>query len=92
MATNFRIISERRNNQSLYMQLYGDFDGTSAHELVNFLDKCGGWYRKVAIDTEGLRTINDFGRNVFFRKAKRLKTTYSRITFTGRYESDFAQD
>jgi stage II sporulation protein AA (anti-sigma F factor antagonist) len=74
------------------MQLYGDFDGTSADELVNFLDRCGSGYHKVAIDTEGLRTINDFGRNVFFNKAKRLKATYSRITFTGQYESDFAQD
>lgn len=92
MARNFRILSERRSNQSLYMQLYGDFDGTSAHELANFLGKCGGSYRMVAIDTEGLRTINDFGLNVFISKVKGFKSTCVRITFSGRYQSDFDQE
>ena len=71
-TAGIHIISKRASNRSLHMQLHGDFDGTSAHELVNFLDKCGGSYRKVAIDTEGLRTINAFGLNVFISRAKRL--------------------
>lgn len=74
------------------MQLYGDFDGTSAHELVNFLHKCGGSYRQVAIDTEGLRTINAFGLNVFINKVKRLRRICIQLTFTGRFKSDFVQD
>jgi hypothetical protein len=35
MAKNFRIQSEEMNRHSVCIQLQGDFDGTSAHELVS---------------------------------------------------------
>ena len=92
MASNFRILFKRKNNQSLFVQLYGDFDGTSAHELVNFLDNRGRSYRKVAIDTEGLRTIHAFALNVFINKVKRLQQPHLKIKFTGRFNYSFIQD
>ena len=40
MASNFRLLSYR-NKDSLHLQLYGDFDGNSAYELINTLKKNG---------------------------------------------------
>jgi hypothetical protein len=42
MAGNFKI-SVCRNNHTLHVKLMGDFDGTSAHQLLNCLKKhCNG--------------------------------------------------
>ena len=38
MASNFQLLSYR-NKDSLHLQLYGDFDGNSAYELINTLKK-----------------------------------------------------
>ena len=41
MASNFKI-SVHRNSDSLDLKLMGDFDGTSACELLNvMMEKCG---------------------------------------------------
>ena len=40
MASNFQLLSYR-NKDSLHLQLYGDFDGNSAYELINTLKKNG---------------------------------------------------
>lgn len=39
MAKNFRICTKERSNQSLALELFGDFDGSSACELINVLDE-----------------------------------------------------
>jgi hypothetical protein len=45
MASNFRI-STHRNSESLHLKLVGDFDGSSAFELINVLKKnWNGAYR-----------------------------------------------
>jgi len=92
MARNFRILSGEKNNRLVRIQLQGDFDGTSAHELVNTLHKFLASYPKVAIDTEGLRSINTFGLDVFSIRLKLLRRPYSRIVFTGKYRSDFIRE
>jgi len=38
MATNFKI-SAHRNDEVLHLTLKGDFDGTSAHELLDVVRK-----------------------------------------------------
>jgi anti-anti-sigma regulatory factor len=40
MVSNFHIISYK-DGDSLYLSLSGDFDGGSAHELINTLTKNG---------------------------------------------------
>jgi anti-anti-sigma regulatory factor len=57
MAKNFRMLSDENKNLSVRIHLQGDFDGTSAHELVNMLDTYSGNCPRVAIDTEGLTRI-----------------------------------
>ena len=38
MAANFRILVHK-NNKIIHLKLSGDFDGTSAYELINLLKK-----------------------------------------------------
>ena len=37
MAKNFRVFSKEISNQSLALQLFGDFDGSSACELIHIM-------------------------------------------------------
>ncbi len=93
MAKNFRMsFAEQPNHQSVRIQLQGDFDGNSAHELVNFLSKYGSSVPNVAIDTDGLRSIYTFGLDVFINKLKMLRQVPSKIVFIGRFKNDFAHE
>lgn len=91
MAKNFRILSKEENNRSVRIQLKGDFDGTSAHELANILNKYDASYPKVEIDTEGLKSVNVFGLDVFTLRLKLLRRSHARIIFTGRFKFNFLQ-
>jgi stage II sporulation protein AA (anti-sigma F factor antagonist) len=92
MAKNFRVLSGEKNNRLVRIQLQGDFDGTSAHELVNILHYYLASYPKVAIDTEGLKTINAFGLDVFLMRIKLLRRHHARIVFTGRHKLNFIRE
>lgn len=94
MAKNFSIRSEEKNTHSVRIQLRGDgdFDGTSAHELANMLDTYGASHPKVAIDTEGLKSINSFGLKVFIIRMKLMRKSCTGIVFTGRYKSRFVEE
>jgi len=39
MATNFHVFSYKIRD-SLHLKLAGDFDGSSAHELINTIKSC----------------------------------------------------
>jgi hypothetical protein len=41
MASNFRIYCHQ-NRDNLHLKLIGDFDGSSAYELINLLKNYGG--------------------------------------------------
>ena len=92
MARNFKVLSGEKSNRLVRIQLQGDFDGTSAHELVNILRKYLASYPKVAIDTEGLKSIHAFGLDVILMRLKLLRRSQTRIVFTGRFGSNFVQD
>ncbi len=91
MANNFRILSKEENNRSIRIQLRGDFDGTSAHELANMLNKYDAPYPQVEIDTEGLKSINVFGLDVLALRLKLLRRSHARIVFTGRFKANFVE-
>jgi len=67
MASNFKI-SLNRNNQSLHLDLTGDFDGSSASELIHTLKEHNGSSPKVFINTDGLASLHPFGLDVFQKK------------------------
>lgn len=82
MSPNFRI-SMHRNSENLHLKLMGDFDGTSACELINVLRKNSNDLRTVFIHTSCLKTIYPFGREVFRRNISELNGQRTFITFTG---------
>ena len=53
MASNFKILTQQ-NNGDLHLKLKGDFDGSSAFELINALKAHNGRAGKIVIDTSGL--------------------------------------
>ena len=56
MARNFRVCAKEIDKQSLALKLFGDFDASSACELIHVLTEIVQKYYKVVIDTDGLIT------------------------------------
>lgn len=83
MAANFKIAIHRMS-ASLELELAGDFDGTSACELLNVLnEECDGVDR-VLVDTGSLREIYPFGIDTFQNNLYRLKEKPIRLVFAGK--------
>ena len=91
MASNFRI-AIRRNADSVDLKLIGDFDGTSACELLNALkDNCDGVLR-VFVNTNGLKDVYPFGQDTFRNSLYLLKDRPFRLVFTGENASSIAPE
>ena len=88
MALNFKIICHK-NSENLHLKLMGDFDGSSAYELVNTLKKYHGNARKVFVDTCALLSVHPFGLDVF-QKNISIKILSHGLTFTGKYGDTIA--
>ncbi len=87
----FHVRARELGSQSLALRLFGDFDASSACELINVLDKSVKKSSKVAIDTDGLRTINAFGMDVFLPRMSTLNNTRADIQVTGRFSDIFRE-
>ena len=88
MASNFQLLSYR-NKDSLHLQLYGDFDGSSAHELINTLKKNGSEFIQIFIDTNDISKLYPFGVDVF-QKNKAIAKKCSSFIFIGKHQHSFA--
>jgi len=82
MAKNFKITT-CTNGGALYLTLGGDFDGISAHELIDVLKQKSARYSKIFIDTGGMGDIHPFGVDVLQSYFDRLKGSPSEFVFTG---------
>jgi anti-anti-sigma regulatory factor len=82
MASNFQIYSYKTRD-SLHLKLNGDFDGNSAHELINILIESGTGFWEIFIDTNGLKTIYPFGLAVFQKNFSILNKKLSNLVFIG---------
>jgi hypothetical protein len=91
MASNFQIYSFKTND-SLHLKLTGDFDGGSAHELINILTKHGTDSWDIFIDTNNLKTIHPFGRDVFQKNLNGIKKQLKNLTIVGANKYIFEQD
>jgi hypothetical protein len=88
MASNFRIYCHQ-NKGNLHLKLVGDFDGSSAYELINTLKKYRGIVGKVFIHTCFLSSVCSFGLDVF-QKSYTIKKLSRILTFTGKYGNKLA--
>ena len=82
MASNFKVLIHR-NSDNMYLKLMGDFDGSSAYQLLNLLTKNGLAASKMFIHTSALKAIVPFGRDVFHSNLGLLKGKPRHLVFTG---------
>jgi anti-anti-sigma regulatory factor len=82
MASNFKI-SAHRNDNNLHLKLAGDFDGTSAHQLLKILEKNRRGITRVFIHTSSLKQIHPFGRDVFHKSFDAMSGQHISLLFTG---------
>lgn len=82
MASNFKIL-RHRTRDSLHLKLDGDFDGSSAHELVNTLTEYGKDCYQIFIDTNDLKNIHPFGKDILQKNLHRFNNKLSKLIFIG---------
>lgn len=82
MASNFKIVLHR-NSDNLHLKLIGDFDGSSACELLRMMKKNSHGFHRVFVHTSSLCNIYPFGRDIFQRNLFHLKGRSVHIMFTG---------
>ena len=89
MALNFKIFFHT-NKGNLFIKLDGDFDGSSAHELLNALKEHVPSFYHIHIDTNDLKTIYPFGRDVFEKNFKTFRKQLDNISFAGENKQHIA--
>jgi len=82
MAQNFKI-SIHRTIDNLYIRLTGDFDGSSAWELIDAIRENLNNFRFIKIDTSKLKKVYPFGREVFRSNLLNVTDERIRIQFSG---------
>jgi len=91
MASNFSI-SVHRDDKNIHLKLAGDFDGSSAYELLNALKKhCRGASRAF-INTRRLKQIHPFGRDVLKNHLDILNGRCIPLVFTGENAEQLAPE
>ncbi len=89
MSKNFQVEFEK-NNGDLHVRPSGDFDGSSAWELVNLLHEQYDGHGQVYIDTDNLTVLCPFGCSTFHCRLNRRLLPAERIFFKGNKGVDIA--
>lgn len=82
MASNFQILIFK-TKESLHLKLAGDFDGSSAHELIKTLIEHSEGKWDIYIDTNNLKTFHQFGIDVFQKNLNGIKRQLNNLIFVG---------
>lgn len=82
MASNFKILMNQ-SGESLNLKLSGDFDGTSAFELLHVLKEKGHGVQRVIIDTNSLSKVHPFGQGILEKRLSELGSDGQKLLFTG---------
>jgi ABC-type transporter Mla MlaB component len=90
MANNFKFLSSRIRERIL-LKLYGDFDGSAACELINFLKNYRNDSNQIFIDTNNLNTVHPFGMAVFKKNFSVLRININNINITGKNKFSLEQ-
>ena len=86
MAANFKIV-RHRNSDNLHLKLVGDFDGSSALELLDIIEtQCDNSnIGKIFVHTCGLSHLYPFAIDVFLKHFMTSRIISQRVIFTGKY-------
>jgi len=84
MASNFEIEIDK-NCDGFGLRLTGDFDATSAYELIYAIKKLPEDDRRLHIYTNGLKRIHPFGLEIFHRFIQSPKNASNRIIYNGKH-------
>jgi hypothetical protein len=82
MASNFEINVDKISD-GFGLELEGDFDATSAYELIYAIKKLPNDILRISIHTDGLKNISPFGLAVFHRNMSPFAGHSKKIVFTG---------
>ena len=82
MASNFRI-SRYHDGADLHLKVTGDFDGSSAKELLNVLEDSHIHENRVIVHTDGLKDIHPFGKWIFQEELLRINISPINVVFEG---------
>ena len=91
MACKFRI-SAQRNSKKLVVSLEGDFDGSSAYQLLNYIRRNIHKRSRVVINTSRLKDICPFGKYVFQNNFDFTDSPFVDFVFTGDKASELAPE
>ena len=91
MAQDFEI-SVQMEGEDVHLKLKGDFDGISAHELLDALATSCAPCSQVYIHSGSLKTLDQFGLQVFHSHFDHLKGTSLDLAFTGEHASRLAPE
>jgi len=80
MARNFKI-KLHRTDDNLQIHLKGDFDGSSAFDLINAIKDNLKNYKCLKIDTSDLKKVYSFGRDIFNYNLLDIRNARIRIDF-----------
>lgn len=91
MAANFRI-AIHRNDENLHLQMMGDFDGSSAWELINSLKAHRFGIHRVFIHTNRLKHVHPFGRGILQKNLSDSISKSVHVVFTGDKAADLISE
>jgi len=92
MASNFKMFIHR-NSDNLHIKLLGDFDGSSAYQLINALKKYSAGAFSVFIHTSSLKKVYPFGRDMFQANLHALNYKFfGKLIFAGDHASEIAPE
>ena len=84
MASNFEIAIDK-NCDGFGLKLTGDFDATSAYELIYAIKKLPEEERMINVYTNGLKNIHPFGLDVFHRFIQSPRSNSAKMVFNGKH-------
>lgn len=83
MSSNFQIF-KHRNTENLHLKLIGDFDVSSAIELINVVEENIKDVSNVFVHTSKLKKISSSGIKIFRQDINRIQNFSTNIKFTGK--------
>jgi len=91
MSANFEL-SFTKHASNLQIALSGEFDGSSAWELINTLHEHYAGQDRIIIDTRNLGQIHPFGRHVFTTRLDPRRIPPQRLFFRGEKSQEIAPE